>query len=190
MRLQDLEDVLAVGAVGLVAGRAQGRGGRVGHHLQVVAGLAGEVDQVLVDDAAHAVAGAVDPLDVLELARLEDDADQRLVDHHRRPAALGHQHLVAHFSALPDVGQGAVNGGPSRGLSGSSRWPRGSVTAAGPLSSVSGPGRVGGRRSSLSPAPGRCRNAGREDCRTRCRSEPCGPAGPGRCARAVACRAP
>src|SRR3712207_7047278 len=43
----------------LVAGGAQGRGGGARHHLQVVRGLPGEVDQVLVDDPPHAVPGAV-----------------------------------------------------------------------------------------------------------------------------------
>ena len=37
VRLQHLEDLLAVGQVGLVAGRAERRGGRGGHQLEVVA---------------------------------------------------------------------------------------------------------------------------------------------------------
>jgi hypothetical protein len=55
VRAQHLEDLLAIGQVGLVARGAQRRRRRGRHQFQVVAGLLREVDQVFVDDAAHAV---------------------------------------------------------------------------------------------------------------------------------------
>jgi hypothetical protein len=57
---QHLEDLVAVGQVGLVAGAAQRRAGVAGHQFQVVAGLLRQVDEVFVDDAAHTMARAVD----------------------------------------------------------------------------------------------------------------------------------
>ena len=60
MRLKHLEDLVAIFGVGLVAGRAQRRGRRVGDHFQVVGGLLGQVEQIFVDDAAHAMMGAID----------------------------------------------------------------------------------------------------------------------------------
>ena len=52
-------------------------------------GLAAGKGVVIVDDAAHAVARAIDPGDVLEAPRLQHDADQTLVDDRRGAAALG-----------------------------------------------------------------------------------------------------
>jgi len=85
--LQDLENLLAVLEVGLVAGRTQRRARRLGHQFQVVGGFLGEVEELLVDDAAHAVVGAIDPFHRRELARFNDRADHRLVDHGRRATA-------------------------------------------------------------------------------------------------------
>ena len=62
--------------------------------LEVVGGLLGQVDEVLVDDAAHAVARAVDALDAAEAPRFEHHADQRLVDDGGRAAALGDEDLA------------------------------------------------------------------------------------------------
>ena len=101
MRLQHLEDLLAVGQVGLVAGAAQGRRGRGRHQFEVVAGLLGQVDEVLVDDAAHAVARAVDQVDALVAARLHHHADEALVDHRGGAAALRDEDLVHGHGQLP-----------------------------------------------------------------------------------------
>ena len=66
--LQDLEDLLAIFEVRLVAGRAE-RGGRGGRdRFEIGDGLLAEVDEILVDDAAHAVQRAVDVRDVRETA--------------------------------------------------------------------------------------------------------------------------
>ena len=93
--LQHLEDVLAVLQVGLVARRAQRRRRRRGHALELRAGLHRQVDEILVDDAAHAVARAVDALDAGQRARREHRADERLVDHGGRAAALGDKDSLA-----------------------------------------------------------------------------------------------
>jgi hypothetical protein len=91
---QHLEDLLAVGQVWLVARGAQRGRGRVGHRFQVVAGLLGEVDKVLVDDATHAVARAVDKLHIPETPRLKHHTHHGLVDDCRGSAALSDQNLA------------------------------------------------------------------------------------------------
>ncbi len=61
-----------------------------------------EVDQILVDDAAHAMQRAVDVMDAGKPARLQRHADQRLVDDGGRASPLRHQNLARH-SALPPL---------------------------------------------------------------------------------------
>jgi hypothetical protein len=90
---QHLEDFLAVFQVGFVAGGAECRRGRGGHQFKVVAGFLREVDEVFIDDAAHAVARAVHQLHVAKAPRFEGHADHRLVDHGGRPAALGDENF-------------------------------------------------------------------------------------------------
>ena len=91
VRLQHLEDFLAIRQVRLVARRSQrGRRG-VGHQFQVAAGFLRQVDQVFVDDAAHAVLCAVDSFNGGKAARFQHHAGQRLVDDCGRAAALGNQ---------------------------------------------------------------------------------------------------
>ena len=96
VRLENLEDLLAVFDVRLVAGRAERGGGGRSDRLEVADRLLAEVDEVVVDDAAHPVDRAIDVGHVGEATRLERDADQRLVDHRRRSAALGDENLVRH----------------------------------------------------------------------------------------------
>ena len=98
--LQDLEDLLAIFQVRLVAGRAERRGRGRRDRLEIVDGLLPEVDEVVVDDAAHAVQRAVDVRDAGKAPRLERHADQRLVDDRRRAAALGDENLVRHGCSL------------------------------------------------------------------------------------------
>ena len=93
VRLQHLENLLAVAFVGLVAGGAERRRRRVGDEFEVVAGLLCQIDKILVNDAAHAVARAVDAPDLAKAPRLQRHADQRLVDHRRRAAALGDKYF-------------------------------------------------------------------------------------------------
>ncbi len=94
--LQDLEDLLAIFEVRLVAGRAE-RGGRGGRdRFEIGDGLLAEVDEIVVDDAAHAVQRPVDVRHVLETPRLERHAHHRLVDDGRRAPALSHKDLVRH----------------------------------------------------------------------------------------------
>jgi hypothetical protein len=96
MRLQHLENFLAVFDVGLVAGRAERGGRRGGDGFEIGGGFLRKVDEILLNDAAHAVHRAVDVRDVGKASRLERYADQRLVDHRRRPTALRDQNLMRH----------------------------------------------------------------------------------------------
>ena len=75
--------------------------GRDRHRLQVDGRLAGEIDKILVDDAAHAMDGAVDMGDRGIAARLQRDADQRLIDDGRRAAPLRDQDFMRHFGTSP-----------------------------------------------------------------------------------------
>ena len=97
-----LEDLLAVFLVRLVARGAQGRGGRAGDDLQHLGRLALQVDEVVVDHAAHAVARAEQLLDLRVLLDLLDHADQRLVDDHRRPARLPDDRVALQDCHVPD----------------------------------------------------------------------------------------
>ena len=78
VRLQDLEDLLAI-----LAGRAcrawspAPTAGVAATSFQVVGGFLRQIDEVFVDDAAHAMQRAIHVADVAELARLQ---------HHARPA--------------------------------------------------------------------------------------------------------
>jgi hypothetical protein len=94
VRAQHLEHLLAVGQVGLVARAAQRRRRRAGHQLEVVAGLLRQVDEVLVDDAAHTVACTVHARHFAKAPRLEHHAHQRLVDDRGGAAALGDEDLA------------------------------------------------------------------------------------------------
>ena len=88
MCLEDLEYLLAILQVRLVAGRAECRGRRIGHHFNVVAGFLGEVEELLIDDAGHSVIRTIDQFDIAELAGFENDAGHRLVDDRGRSSSL------------------------------------------------------------------------------------------------------
>ena len=96
VRLQHAEDLLAVCMIGLVARRAERRGRRERHHVEVVRRLLREVHQLLVDNAAHAMQRAVDLPNLTELARFRYDAGQRLVDHRGGTTALSNQNVGLH----------------------------------------------------------------------------------------------
>ena len=100
MRFQNLEDLLAIFAVRLVAGRAESRGGRRRDRLEVRDRLLAQIDQIIVDDAAHALERAIDMADVGKPSRLERHAGQRLVDDRSRTASLGDKDLVRHVFSL------------------------------------------------------------------------------------------
>ena len=93
---EDLEDLLAILAVGLVAGRAERGGRRRRDRLEIGDRLLAEIDEIVVDDAAHALQRAIDMRDVGKAPRLERHPGQRLVDDRGRPAALGDKDLVRH----------------------------------------------------------------------------------------------
>ena len=69
VRLENLEDLLAIFDVRLVAGRAERGGGGRGDRLEVADRLLAEVDEVVVDDAAHPVDRAIDVRDTSEKRR-------------------------------------------------------------------------------------------------------------------------
>lgn len=91
--LQDLEDLLAVVEVRLVPRGAQGGRGRLRNHLQVVGGLLGQVQELLVDDPADPMEGPVYQLDIGELPGFQDRAHHGLIDYRRRASTLGDQNL-------------------------------------------------------------------------------------------------
>jgi hypothetical protein len=68
VRPQDLEDLLAILQIRLVARRAKRRRRRIGDHLQIMGGLLGQIVKILIQDPAHTVHGAVDQLDTAEFA--------------------------------------------------------------------------------------------------------------------------
>ena len=70
MGLQRGEDVPAIGQIGLVPRRTQGRGRRGGDRFEIGPAFGRKIDEILVHDAAHAVARAIDPLDAAETAAL------------------------------------------------------------------------------------------------------------------------
>ena len=77
MRLRNTSNILlAVLGVRLVAGRAAAReDGVAATMFEIVARLLRQVEQVLVDDAAHAVVGAVNASDVGKPAGFEHNAN-------------------------------------------------------------------------------------------------------------------
>ena len=93
VRAQHVENLLAVGDVGLVAGRAERRRRRRGDQFEVGGGLLGQVDELFVDDAAHAMQGAVYARHLGKAARFEHHARERLVDHGGRAASLGDENF-------------------------------------------------------------------------------------------------
>ena len=93
MRLQHLEDLLAIPGVRLVARRAQRGARRAGDQFQVGGGFLRQIDEVFIDDAAHAVARTVNMLDVAKAPRFQRHADQRLVDDGGRAASLRYKNL-------------------------------------------------------------------------------------------------
>ena len=150
VRLQDLEDLLAIFEVGLVAGRAERGGGRRGDRLEIGGRLLPEIDEIVVDDAAHAVQRAIDMADVGKPPRLERHAGQRLVDHRRRAASLGDEDLVRH-GLQPPFGECGL-GQTSARASGFRRRPR-HAQAGGRCAAVRDDERGGSR---ARPAPLSC----------------------------------
>jgi len=104
VRLQRCEDVPAIGQIGLVLRRAQGRGRRSGDRFEIGPAFGRKVDEILVHDAAHPVARAIDPLDLRKQSRFEHRTGQRLIDHRCRAAAHGDHQLAASHSLWPPVG--------------------------------------------------------------------------------------
>ena len=77
VRLENLEDLLAIFEIGLVARRAERGGRRGGDGLEIGDRLLPEIDEIVVDDAADAMQRAID------MGNCSDDAAPRA---QRRPA--------------------------------------------------------------------------------------------------------
>ena len=75
-----LEDFFAVGGIGFVARGAEGGGGREGDAFEEFGAGFFEVDEFFIDDAADAVTGAEELLDVPGFLDALDDANEGLVD--------------------------------------------------------------------------------------------------------------
>lgn len=102
--LQRCQDVPAIGQIGLVSRRAQGRGRRSGNRFEIGPAFGRKVDKILVDDAAHPVARAINPLDLRKESRFKHGTSQRLIDHRRRAATHGDHQLAASHSLWLPVG--------------------------------------------------------------------------------------
>ena len=90
----DFENFLAVFLVRLVTRGQQARGRGRSHGVQIRFRRFGEVEEVLFDNAADAVQGAIDMGDFRVFFRFQDGAYHALIDHGGRPAALGDQHFA------------------------------------------------------------------------------------------------
>src|SRR5205814_4033052 len=86
--LERPEDLLTVRGVRLVAGRAEGRRERLGDAVEQLVGDVDELEEVVVDDPAYAVASAQETVDVPVPSGLGDDTDERLVNDGSRTAGL------------------------------------------------------------------------------------------------------
>ena len=93
MRAQHFENLLAILGVWLVARRAQCRRRRGRNHFKIAARFLRQVEQVFVDDAAHAMLGAVNASDAGKFAGFEHNANKRLVDDRGWAATLGDQNF-------------------------------------------------------------------------------------------------
>ena len=99
MRLEHLEHAVEVGLLlELVAAGAEGGAGRVPEGADLLLRLGGEIDEVLAEDAEHAVQRAVDLLDAVMVQRLGDDAGDAGVDDGGGAAGLAHQDISYEFS--------------------------------------------------------------------------------------------
>src|ERR1019366_1079030 len=99
VRLEGLEHALEVLLLlELVAARPEGRPGGVPEGADLLLGLGGQVDEVLLQDAEDAVQAAVDLLDGLMVEGLGDNARDTCVDDGGRAARLTDEYVSNEFS--------------------------------------------------------------------------------------------
>src|SRR5215469_15820192 len=79
----------AIFLIRFVAGRAQCRGWRFGDAFEAGSCFLGQIDKVLVDNAANTVDCAINLLDVAIFAGFDDGARHRLIDDRSGATALG-----------------------------------------------------------------------------------------------------
>ena len=92
--LQDMKDGKAVVLGRLFAHRTKAGGRRLGHRFERRGALLAQVDEVLAQNPGNTMERAVNVFDLPVLLRLEDGADETLVDDHGRSAALGDDHVA------------------------------------------------------------------------------------------------
>ena len=97
MRLHHAQHLLTIFQIRFIACRAQSGGRRIGNHFQIMRRFAGQVDQIFIYNAAHAMDSAVNMFYTVEFARFQNNADQRLINHCRRTSALSHQQFAFYF---------------------------------------------------------------------------------------------
>ena len=99
MGLEHLEHALEVALLlELVTAGAESGAGGVFEGADLLLGLGREVDQILVQDAQHAVERAVDLLYALMVQRFRDDSRDARVDDGGGTAGLAHQNISYKFS--------------------------------------------------------------------------------------------
>ena len=97
--LEDLEDAIKVGLfLEFEAAGAQSGAGRVFERADLLLRLRSEIDQVLVEDAEHAVQRAVDLFDTFMVQRFRDEARDAGVDNRGGAAGLAYQDISYEFS--------------------------------------------------------------------------------------------
>jgi len=102
VRLENLDhavEVFVLPRLEFVAAGADGAGGRRrAEQADLLGRLVRQVEQFLLEDALDAMPAGVHRADFLHLPGGLDDAAERVVDHRRRAAGLGDNHVTGHGS--------------------------------------------------------------------------------------------
>ena len=97
--LEDLKDAIKVGLfLEFETAGAESGAGRVFERANLLLRLRSEIDQVLVEDAEHAVERAVDLFDAFMVQRFRDEARDAGVDNRGGAAGLAYQDISYEFS--------------------------------------------------------------------------------------------
>ena len=99
MGLEDFEHAVEIGLfLELEAAGAEGGAGRVLESADLLLGLAGQIDKILLENAEDAVERAVNLLDALVVQRFGNDARDTGVNDGGGAAGLAHQDVSYEFS--------------------------------------------------------------------------------------------
>ena len=102
MGLENLENLTAIGAIGLVAGRTQGRGRRLRHPFQIACRFTGQVEEILTYNSRDPMARSVNSGNAFDCTGFQGHPGERLIDDDGGSAALGDenfafQHIFLNF---------------------------------------------------------------------------------------------